>query len=144
MSILNESITFNDTPFFEKSFTLDGKTDSEYIAESDTILKEIKEAVEINPFFKGRNAEKLSDFVFLAHACADFAMLEGAELSMYSDDTDNVIIYVIAPCFYLRLAAMMSLSKICRSAFDMTISTPNDTEECVISFGFDFSARETL
>ena len=45
MSILNEKIKFNDTPFWEKSFGLESKTDDEYINESDALLKEIKETV---------------------------------------------------------------------------------------------------
>ena len=139
MSILNEKIKFNNTPFWEKSFGLESKTDGEYLAESDALLKEIKKAVEVIPFFKDRNADKLSDFIHLAHAGADLAMLEGAKLSMYTDGKDNVIIYVIAPCFYLRRAAMLSLSKICLLAFETAISNPENAEECVISFGFDFS-----
>ena len=139
MSILNENIKFNDTPFFKKMFDLERKTDGEYIAESDALLKEIKKTVAGDPFFKGRNVERLSDFIHLAHACTDFAMLEGAELSMYTDGKDNVIIYLIAPSFYLRRSAMLTLSKICLLSLEIAISTPEDAEQCVISFGFDFS-----
>lgn len=139
MSILNENVKFNDTPFFKKMFGLERKTDGEYIAESDALLKEIKETVEVVPFFKGRNTDKLSDFVHLASAVANLAMLEGADLYMYTDDKDNVIIYMVAPSFYLRRSAMISLAKICLLAFDMAISTPDNAEECVISFGFAFS-----
>ena len=139
MSILNEKIKFNDTPFWEKSFGLESKTDGEYIAESDALLKEIKETVAVVPFFKDRNADKLSDFIHLASAVANFAMLEGADLYMYTDDKDNVIIYTVAPSFYLRRSAMISLAKICLLAFETAISTPENAEECVISFGFDFS-----
>ena len=138
MSILNENIIFNDTPFFKKSFALDGKTGNEFLACSDALLEEIKATVANEPFFSGKNSERLSDFISLASACADFAMLEGAEFSIYTDNHNSVIIYAIAPCFYLRRAAMISLSKICLLALDVAISTPDNAEECVISFGFDF------
>ncbi len=137
MSILDEEIKFKYTPFFQKTFELQNKSSKKLINFSHSNFRELRKIIEADPFFKEKSRKKLDNFLDLAAACIRFSVFEGAEISFYTDDKDNVLIYVIAENFYLGHHELIVLNRLSLSALDMAISS--DDEKCIISFGFDFS-----
>jgi len=135
--IMKQIPDYSNTPIFKKSFTLEGKSLDELTDTARKNFVELCKIIEVDPFFKEKCRKKLDNFLDLSAACIRFSVLEGAEISLYTDGKDNAIIYVIAENFYLGHPSLIVLNKLSLSALDMAISP--DGEKCVISFGFDFS-----